>query len=250
MSSGEIDWGIEETDLINGKRLYRQDLLNEVNEERFFKKSVYWILSASNDYKNLRKSYEALEDRELLHPGDMKDNEDGVLEALEGKSQRNRFADLLSRFDDWWLESDFPEKVVKENGKTSASELRKEFVDATGIGPKTSTLSLINCGYKKLAPLDTHALQYLKKKWNSDIKVPHEERIRGLNLKQHEELEDEFIDMVESFSDENEELTERYEVSPAAFHYILWTRGSEYYTGQKSLDSDWGRQKCIYEFND
>ena len=231
----EIDEFPSQEDIEDGKDILYNEIFYSIDRESLFRAGVYSILTAGEKYEDSKSTYEGLIERGVHSPEkitDMgKEELSEEIETIEGRRVTfyNQKSSRIYNFAEEWIESDIPEKILDdiENGWKNSHELRDEIVNNfTGMGPKVASFFQMKCGYKDVIPIDTWESRFLDTVAEEDLRVPNYVDVGGHTEREHSDLEEKFLDVLERFKEENLELGE--DLSPALFHCALWSKHSDY----------------------
>ena len=155
----ERDWDFTDKDFEKSKIILQREILpdNIINEKNAFEALVYCLLSIRKSYDQHMNLFTDMKYLGFLEPDRITEEKEWKRILRERNSLYNKKYKYLRNYNDFWNESDFPERLIADvkSGRENGEELREELVkDVTGVGYKTASYLLLKHGYPVM-PLDT-----------------------------------------------------------------------------------------------
>jgi len=218
---------IGDDELKEAQVLCEKERIDPLTKENMFRAGVYCILTAGENYQNLKK----VERRLLNAKFDTAESVDGGGKELSDILRNTRFHNNKERmvrgFAKWWLKTPLPSKILDDipQGRKKEFELRNNLAKfAPGLGLKCSSLFLRMAGYLNVVPIDIWALRYLVGQ-NFDVTVSDFKTKSGISNKEYFRCEKKFS-----------EIAREKGFHPAMYQVALWCKVSTWTRESKQLD--------------
>ncbi len=224
MANHAKDWTITESDKKYTQIILKDEAIDPLDRQNILNGAIYAILSARETYGQLKKVHDAINRDNLLEQENVLSNKQKISSLVKILGYGNSKSRYILEFIDWWVASDFPERLIRDaqNGRSREFELRDELVaSAKGMGPKCASLFMRMCGYENIVPIDIHSMNYLK---SQGIEL-NGDGIRGISDKEHRRLEEIM-----------QNIAKQQGIAPGIFQVYIWVKSSRTWTPYKQLE--------------
>lgn len=224
-------WELTLYDIVKGKKIHKKEQVFPINEETMFHAGLYCILSASETYTKQMRTYNDLIRYGLDVPRKIVNDKEGLEYVLRIARFPNQKSARVYDFAAWWLESNLPDKIIKDVGKNRRDEfkIRNELAeDCPGLSYKGASLYLGKFGYEQVVPLDIWMLRFLNE-MGYDIPLPDYRTVSGLQKGEYIKGERVF-----------RRLAKKQGLTPMVYQCALW--------GKHSTWEEKKPTKCLSEF--